>query len=65
MKYVVTFQDNSRKNYLDLSSLCDNLDDLDGLNCFDYFSDAYQYIEGDFYGLWAETNEAVRISLAS
>jgi hypothetical protein len=37
MKYVVTFQDKSRKNFLDLGSLADNLDELDALNVFTFF----------------------------
>ena len=63
-QYVVFFQDNSRKNFLDLSSLADNLEEMDALNCFEYFGNSDHYLQGDFFGIWEETNEAVRISLA-
>ena len=41
MKYIVTFQDNTRKNFLSLESLCENLEESDALNVPLFFTESY------------------------
>ncbi len=53
-QYVVFFQDNTRKNFLSLESLADNLESIDALNVVDFFSEPtaneYEAIwEGEYH----------------
>lgn len=53
-QYIVTFQDQSRKHFLNLESLAENLEEMDALNLAHYFesedhSDYEAIWEGDHH----------------